>query len=36
MARAARRHSARVKFQVVLETLKGEKTPAQAVKDRWV
>ena len=32
MAKAGRRYSARVKFQVVLEALKGEKTPAQIGK----
>jgi transposase len=32
MARAARRYSAKLKFQVVLEALKGEKTPAQIAK----
>lgn len=32
MAKATRRYSARLKFQVVLEALKGEKTPAQIAK----
>lgn len=32
MAKATRRYSARLKFQVVLEALKGEKTPAQIGK----
>ena len=32
MARATRRYSAKLKFQVVLEALKGEKTPAQIGK----
>lgn len=32
MAKATRQYSARLKFQVVLEALKGEKTPAQIAK----
>jgi len=32
MAKVTRRYSARLKFQVVLEALKGEKTPAQIGK----
>ena len=32
MAKAARRYSAKLKFQVVLEALRGEKTPAQIAK----
>ena len=32
MAKAMRRYSARLKFQVVVEALKGEKTPAQIGK----
>ena len=32
MARTRRRYSARLKFQVVLEALKGEKTPGQIGK----
>ncbi len=32
MAKATRRYSARLKFQVVLEALKGEKTPGQIAK----
>ena len=32
MAKAMRRYSARLKFQVVVEVLKGEKTPAQIGK----
>jgi len=32
MAKATRRYAARLKFQVVLEALKGEKTPAQIGK----
>jgi transposase-like protein len=32
MAKAMRRYSTRLKFQVVLEALKGEKTPAQIGK----
>ncbi len=32
MARATRRYSAKLKFQVVLEALKGEKTPGQIAK----
>ena len=32
MARSARRYSAKLKFQVVLEALKGEKTPGQIAK----
>lgn len=32
MAKATRRYSARLKFQVVLEALKGEKSPAQIAK----
>ena len=31
-ARSMRRHSAKLKFQVVLEALKGEKTPGQIAK----
>ncbi len=32
MAKSTRRYSAKLKFQVVLEALKGEKTPAQIAK----
>lgn len=32
MAKATRRYSAKLKFQVVLEALKGEKSPAQIAK----
>jgi transposase-like protein len=32
MAKATRRYSSRLKFQVVLETLKGEKSPGQIAK----
>jgi len=32
MPRAARRYTAKLKFQVVLEALKGEKTPGQIAK----
>jgi transposase-like protein len=32
MAKATRRYSAKLKFQVVLEALKNEKTPAQIAK----
>lgn len=32
MAKATRRHSAKLKFQVVLEALKGDKSPAQIAK----
>ena len=32
MAKATRRYSARLKFQVVLEALRGEKSPAQIGK----
>ena len=32
MARATRRYSAKLKFQVVLEALRGEKTPGQIAK----
>ncbi len=32
MARSTRRYSAKLKFQVVLETLRGEKTPGQIAK----
>jgi hypothetical protein len=32
MAKATRRYSAKLKFQVVLEALRGEKTPAQIAK----
>lgn len=32
MPRSARRYSAKLKFQVVLEALKGEKSPAQIAK----
>jgi transposase-like protein len=32
MAKATRRYSAKLKFQVVLEALKGERTPAQIAK----
>ena len=36
MARATRRYSAKLKFQVVIEALKGEKTPAQIAKSYGV
>ena len=32
MAKAGRRYSAKLKFQVVVEALKGEKSPAQIAK----
>jgi transposase-like protein len=32
MARSTRRYSAKLKFQVVLEALRGEKTPGQIAK----
>lgn len=32
MAKATRRYSAKLKFQVVLEALRGEKSPAQIAK----
>jgi len=32
MAKATRRYSAKLKFQVVLEALKGDKSPAQIAK----
>jgi transposase len=32
MAKATRRYSAKLKFQVVLEALRGDKTPAQIAK----
>ncbi len=32
MPRSARRYTAKLKFQVVLEALKGEKTPGQTAK----
>ena len=32
MAKATRRYSGKLKFQVVLEALRGEKSPAQAAK----
>ena len=32
MAKATRRYSAKLKFQVVLEALKGDKTPGQIAK----
>jgi len=32
MPRAARRYTAKLKFQVVIEALKGEKTPGQIAK----
>ena len=32
MAKAARRYTAKLKFRVVLEALKGERTPAQIAK----
>jgi transposase-like protein len=32
MARSKRRYTAKLKFQVVLEALRGEKTPAQIAK----
>lgn len=32
MAKSTRRYSAKLKFQVVLEALKGEKTPGQIAK----
>lgn len=30
------RHSPQIKFQVVLETLTGEKTPKQIAKQYWI